>query len=444
MNKDFKYYKLTPFKWFILENFPFIEADFDALTNYELFCKIGKEMNKIIEATNLSGEQVEALTEFVNNFFDNLNVQEEINNKLDEMAQDGTLAEIINQEIFTELNNKINSIDNELHNEKIVMYGDSYARGSLGGGQTTTSWCTRVARLMGKENDYYSDGLSGGAFYNGTLNNGFNSFINTIPSNDKLLVKKVIIGAGANDFVLNYASNISNNIAEMITIIKNNFPNAKIYFCFIGYKNIMDSTFASVRNGLLNNVIAAYQTCQNYGALFAGNIGYILHDSTLISAEDGTHPTEAGYVYLSEAIYNFVEAGKSFIRPFSRPVAITPLNENVTINQNNHVFMCDEITTWNSPEFQLTFETAVNTTNVGLIEFGSFDNPSFVRPNSTTTLIARGTFLVTFDDNTQDNIEASLRIGSAGQAYLVFNKTYSGIKSLRSRCLIGSIPTVTM
>ena len=45
LNYDYK--PLPPFKWFILENFPFIEADFDALTNWQLFCKLGKEMNKI-------------------------------------------------------------------------------------------------------------------------------------------------------------------------------------------------------------------------------------------------------------------------------------------------------------------------------------------------------------------------------------------------------------
>lgn len=88
---NFNYKKLTPFKWFVLENFPFIEADFDALTDWQLLCKLGNEINKIINSTNTLGTQVEDLT----NYFNNLDVQEEINNKLDEMADGGQLEEII-------------------------------------------------------------------------------------------------------------------------------------------------------------------------------------------------------------------------------------------------------------------------------------------------------------------------------------------------------------
>lgn len=112
---NFTYKNLTPFKWYVLENFPFIEADFDALTNWQLFCKLGREMNKIIDSTNMTGDQVEKLTnafielqQYVDNFFDNLNIQNEINNKLDQMAEDGTLAEIINEHIFGELNDLVN------------------------------------------------------------------------------------------------------------------------------------------------------------------------------------------------------------------------------------------------------------------------------------------------------------------------------------------------
>lgn len=111
---NYNYKNLRPFKWFILQNFPFIEADFDAITNWQLFCKLGEEINKIINSTNLTGEQVESLTnafnnlqDYVNNYFENLNVQDEVDNKLDDMAESGVLADIINEQIFNDLNEQI-------------------------------------------------------------------------------------------------------------------------------------------------------------------------------------------------------------------------------------------------------------------------------------------------------------------------------------------------
>lgn len=101
--EKYDYKNICPFKWFVLENFPFIEDDFDALTNWQLFCKIGKEINKIIASQNEVGQAVEDFTEkfialynYVHDYFDNLDVQDEINNKLDAMVEDGTLESILN------------------------------------------------------------------------------------------------------------------------------------------------------------------------------------------------------------------------------------------------------------------------------------------------------------------------------------------------------------
>ena len=136
---------LPPFKWFVLENFPYIEDDFDALTNWQLFCKLGKEMNKIIEKCNLTGEQVENLTNafntlkaYVDDYFENLDVTDEINAKLDEMAQSGELQELLDrqyQELKTEVNqtiannnivvnNRITTFENNTNNEINNFKGD--------------------------------------------------------------------------------------------------------------------------------------------------------------------------------------------------------------------------------------------------------------------------------------------------------------------------------
>lgn len=116
-----KYIPLTPFKGWVLENFPFIEADFDAITNYELICKIVEYLNNVINSQNKVLEDMTVLNQkfndlkaYVDDYFSDLNLQTEVDNKLDAMVLDGTLAEIINQEIFTELSNTVNEVKTDI------------------------------------------------------------------------------------------------------------------------------------------------------------------------------------------------------------------------------------------------------------------------------------------------------------------------------------------
>lgn len=105
--------KIPKFRRFVLQNFPFIEEDFDALTDYQLISKVVEYLNNVINSQNQLISEVEnfetnitsdfnrlenlfiELKSYVDNYFDNLDVQEEINNKLDDMVEQGTLQEII-------------------------------------------------------------------------------------------------------------------------------------------------------------------------------------------------------------------------------------------------------------------------------------------------------------------------------------------------------------
>lgn len=83
---------------FILQNFPFLEDDFDALTDYQLFCKMIAYMRKVSKQCDDFQKQLNNYE----NYFKNLDVQEEIDNKLEEMSESGELASIIAQ--FLNLN----------------------------------------------------------------------------------------------------------------------------------------------------------------------------------------------------------------------------------------------------------------------------------------------------------------------------------------------------
>lgn len=93
---------ISPFISCVVQNFPFIEESIDGLTQYELLCKIVEKLNAVITQTNTQTENIEKLEEafttlknYVDNYFNNLDVQTEINNKLDEMATSGELEAII-------------------------------------------------------------------------------------------------------------------------------------------------------------------------------------------------------------------------------------------------------------------------------------------------------------------------------------------------------------
>ena len=78
----------------------------DSMSYYECLAWLCKYLEEtVIPTVNQNGNAVQELqnlyielNSYVANYFENLDVQEEINNKLDEMATDGTLENIINQE----------------------------------------------------------------------------------------------------------------------------------------------------------------------------------------------------------------------------------------------------------------------------------------------------------------------------------------------------------
>ena len=80
----------------------------DELSYYEL-------LNKVVEKLNEIGITVNELIDYVNHYFDSLDIQQMVNEKLDQMAQDGTLADLINHDIFNDLNTKINELSEYVH-----------------------------------------------------------------------------------------------------------------------------------------------------------------------------------------------------------------------------------------------------------------------------------------------------------------------------------------
>lgn len=203
---DKNYIPLTPFKGWVLENFPFIEADFDAITNYELLCKIIEYLNKMASQFNNIIDNIE----YLNNWFDNLDIQDEINNKLDEMVEDGTLQEIIAQYL----------------NANALWCFDTVADMKLAPNLIDGSY----AKTLG----YYSKNDGGESIYKirNRINEDVVNEMDIIEINEELIAELIInnqtinikqLGAKADGIsddtnILNYAFNTSSNKIKKIIL----------------------------------------------------------------------------------------------------------------------------------------------------------------------------------------------------------------------------------
>lgn len=173
------YHTYGPFKVWTIENFPFIETDFDAITNYQLYSKIVEHMRKLQanqnilqEANNELIQAYNSLEAYVNDYFDNLDVQEEINNKLDNMAESGQLTDIIAQYLQLAGILAYNTIE-ELSEASNIVEGS-------------------ICRTLGK--DLYNDGK--GAFYkireiiNTDVVDGF--YLVALESDEDLVAERIV------------------------------------------------------------------------------------------------------------------------------------------------------------------------------------------------------------------------------------------------------------
>lgn len=90
--------KIKPSGIFTNYIFKSIPLAFDeSMSYYETLCGVLDLLKNTVDVVNNNAELLAELDTYVKTYFDNLDVQEEINNKLDEMVEAGTLQEIISE-----------------------------------------------------------------------------------------------------------------------------------------------------------------------------------------------------------------------------------------------------------------------------------------------------------------------------------------------------------
>lgn len=167
------YHDLRPFRFWCQKVLPLVYDD--SLSYYEILNKVVDYLNKTMEDVGVLHDDVDALhtayqqlQNYVNDYFSTLNVQQEINNKLDIMAADGTLDALLLpyfNAYKTEINNIVANqnthIDEELNtqNQHITVLEsrmDSFAH--LAEGSTTGDAELMDIRVAGNGHTYPSAG----------------------------------------------------------------------------------------------------------------------------------------------------------------------------------------------------------------------------------------------------------------------------------------------
>lgn len=221
----------------------------EALSYEKKLRLIYEKLNEVIcEVNNLSDA-------FVNlQSWINTQLEKYAKDQLTEWLDDGTLAEIINQTIFNELNQKVENNKKEIDiikNRKFLFIGDSYA--THGSEFTTNTWCDFIINYLGLTqgvNAFISQ-LGGTGFVSTVAGINFETLLNTSLITDKNIITDIIICGGYNDSA--YSDDlIAQRIQQTFTTAKNIYPNAKIHCSMIGWH--FDDVDAQRRLRGVNNI----------------------------------------------------------------------------------------------------------------------------------------------------------------------------------------------
>ena len=335
---------LRPFRYWCQKVLPLVYDD--SLSYYDLLCKVVDYLNKTMEdVSNMDTDVTNVYTayselqSYVNSYFDSLDVQQEINNKLDSMASDGTLANIINNEVFVNINtsifNKFNS------NRYIITVGDSYGDKDYLG--INYVWPMAFNRFR-----HYNISVAGAGF-GSVASSSFSHNLTNNLSNivDKELVTDIVVCGGYNDRN-DTTQNIENGISSFIDICKTNFPKATVYIGFIGWCYDFDNY-----SGLVN-AFKVYSRCSYFGAVYLSGVENAHH---LYSGyKDTTHPNNSGSDRIGRAVLNATLNGSCSIGEYTSFSVNTLIGDqsSVTIFQNQ----------LNSNIYMTTTSIFLNNTNI--------------------------------------------------------------------------------
>lgn len=274
----------------------------DSMSYYECLmwlCKYLKET--VIPAINNNAEAVKEIQDWI----DTVDLQDYVDEKLDEMAEDGTLARIIEDyATIPELTARVTTLEEEVNKkDKYLLVGDSY------GALSNDTWIDKLITLFGNDVDCQKIALGGLGFaHTSSLGYTFLTYMQHVESDitDKDRVTKIIVGGGYNDYNESF-NDITSAITAFCNYCKGIYPNAKVYIACFGFNKAISVDGVTIRSNLKNIVVPAYSNSINIAndPIYIANSENILKNDALLG-DDNVHPTALGQEYIAKKLYNYI------------------------------------------------------------------------------------------------------------------------------------------
>lgn len=284
------------------------------------------EFNKVLEQWKAMQKNFDSfqdafndLKSYVQDYFKNLNVQDEINNKLDSLVADGYFDTFLNN-YFKNLKKRV-----------FILIGDSYGENPY---EYKGGWTTPFKNFSGLTEgvDCFTNCVGGTGFVKtGTTGKTFLDLLKDVKlgnvnSED---VTDILVCGGCNDVDTIY-NDLNTAILSFRNYCKQHFINANINISMIGIFKA-----SGKRKLLLSTVLRSYQLAVNYGMRYIDST-CCLHRYDFIG-EDGIHPTSAGCINIGRNLCNalFIGQGVQLINYNEEPLSG---GNNITYSGNNKIY----------------------------------------------------------------------------------------------------------
>ena len=324
--------KLSPF-----DLYQPIPTDFEEnLTYIEFLTGILKQLNALIENSNTQNTNITNLYNYVKNFVDNLNINDEVDKKIQAMVSSGEFSTLLlnaiqdSPELLNIIKGYINEIDftseiqaavnelvtdgtvknilTEVINEKYplkkyLFLGDSYNNDYTQDGSQVQGWSKWVKQYMSLSDTQFKTAMQGGAGFALSGIHAFSNLVNIQPNDDE--VTDVVICGGYNDHAASISA-IKSGIAACRTLVRSKFPNAELHIGFIG-----NTTNCDIKNDLGLRICWYIEGCEENDCHYLTNVEYALHHYYEDFGTDGIHPNNKGQQRIAKAIVQALLTGSA-------------------------------------------------------------------------------------------------------------------------------------